>query len=596
MQFMVEYVMSKIEEKNIQDQLDFYKKEYQKLQLLLEKQKAVIDIKDSKISKISNDLAKEKSKVLKTKISFETQKSELQEKEKLLKLKDKIINKQSKVISSKDKQLDIQKNRIKQLLDDKKKLNIKIKELIEKIDNKNRTIRKENFNRYVAKSEKTKELLKESRVVQKKSQSKKRGRPLNSKNFNFDFSSCEILHDIEVNPEEFDNAINKDKYIKIGEDVAYKVVKGKVVLGVDRIRRIKYKNKDTGKIIQAPSDHFWGNSPISNSLVAYGLDLKYELSVPITSLSTLVENEFSLTINESDWCNYFEKSAEFLKPLYDEIQKEFINPQTGVIHLDETHISLSKPLEDMKKSFVLVGCSTIYEIQIKFYKYLGSRKIENSELLKDFHGIICCDDFKGYDANINQDCNIQRCWVHARRYVADIIKGIDGKAPGEIQYWLRKINELIDVESDLKNANYDTVLKKRKTESSKILKEIFIVSRQFSKSNIEACKKAANYILNNKEDLSRFLDNPYIPIHNNDCERTVKEFVKLRKNGQTFKNEKTAQNSAIILTIVKTLTANRVDVEAFFNYAFEHYNELTKNPSKFLPRNKEFPKELIKIK
>lgn len=99
----------------------------------------------------------------------------LQEKEKELLLKDKEIKSKNdeialkeKVIFSQQKEIIKRYQKIKKLLDAKKDLNLKIKALIETLDSKNAIIKKENFNKYYSKSEETKKILNNSRIVNKK--------------------------------------------------------------------------------------------------------------------------------------------------------------------------------------------------------------------------------------------------------------------------------------------------------------------------------------------------------------------------------------------------------------------------------------------
>ena len=125
--------------------------------------------------------------------------------------------------------------------------------------------------------------------------------------------------------------IKNGLYEKIGEDKTVKLIKEQKIIGTYVYVREKYRNKKTGEIFQAPSDYFRGNSPISNSLVSSAISLKYELDIPITKLSKLIENEFDITISSQNRCNYFEKTADFLSDYYNKIEKEFLTPESKVI-------------------------------------------------------------------------------------------------------------------------------------------------------------------------------------------------------------------------------------------------------------------------
>lgn len=165
----------------------------------------------------------------------------------------------------------------------------------------------------------------------KKTKSTKVGRPVGSKNFNSDPAKFNITKTIYLTPEEIKEGIKNGLYEKIGEDKTVKLIKEQKIIGTYVYVREKYRNKKTGEIFQAPSDYFRGNSPISNSLVSSAISLKYELDIPITKLSKLIENEFDITISSQNWCNYFEKTADFLSDYYNKIEKEFLTPESKVI-------------------------------------------------------------------------------------------------------------------------------------------------------------------------------------------------------------------------------------------------------------------------
>ena len=99
--------------------------------------------------------------------------------------------------------------------------------------------------------------------------------------------------------------------------------------------------------------------------------------------------------------------------------------------------------------------------------------------------------------------------------------------------------------------------------------------------------------MNHLEDLTLFLSNPYLPIHNNKCEQSVGALVQLRRNSLTFKNEESCQWNLALLTIVMTVVKNRINVEKYLVYLFDDEKEIKTNPLNFMPWVEEISEKFL---
>ena len=70
---------------------------------------------------------------------------------------------------------------------------------------------------------------------------------------------------------------------------------------------------------------------------------------------------------------------------------------------------------------------------------------------------------------------------------------------------------------------------------------------------------AVDYANNQKEKLSRFLEDGIIPISNNLAENAIRPFVIGRKNWLFCNSVKGADSSAVIYTLVETAKANGIE-------------------------------------
>ncbi len=463
----------------------------------------------------------------------------------------------------------------KEILELKKKIrsqNKQIEKFVFENKRKNDLLLINAYEEYYSKSEKTKDILVKARRVKsiEESSKKKRGRKEGRVNHK-ELANVKPDKVITLPPQEIENEIKKGECIYIGEDVCYKIVKKPCEYILIKIVRPKYKYNN--KIYQALSDSVFGKAIITPSFVANALYLKYCLCTPINKLSKFIRNQYNIIISNQSWCDYFKKTSELLNPLYKRIEKEFVNPVSKVIHLDETELSLSKSKnrkENKRKRFYLLcGSSTYYDHIIKYYHYLGERKIDNEHIswLSYYKGTIVCDDYSGYKESDN--IKIQNCWVHARRYISDVVKIHHSKVEQPQEKLLIEINKLFEIEREIEDKSLDEIKAIRNEKSKPVLANIKEICLKNKKSKIDKFKTGINYILKNFTQLTRFLSDPLIPIHNNAAERTVGSFVRARKNFQTMASEESAKVNAALFTIAITAEANGLKVEDYLCYVIE---------------------------
>ncbi len=85
------------------------------------------------------------------------------------------------------------------------------------------------------------------------------------------------------------------------------------------------------------------------------------------------------------------------------------------------------------------------------------------------------------------------------------------------------------------------------------------------KSQLE---KAIQYALKHKEGLQLILFDGWLELLNNRAERAIKELVIGRKNWLFSKSLKGARASGIILSIIQTAVANRLNIRKYLNHLF----------------------------
>lgn len=502
------------------------------------------------------------------------------------------INNQNLLIKKRNATIVTQQKEIEKLKKELAKANKEIEEQSLAIKRKNDNLKLNAYKKYFSNSDRTSRVLKKARNVRKieSNSNQKRGRKkgtINHKELS-DITPDEV---ITLSPKELDLALKNNECIIIGEDCAYKLVKNPATYRLIQIVRPKYLFK--GKIYQALSNEAFGKSIITPSFVSNAIYLKFNLGMSINKLSKFIRNTYGIFISNQSWCDYFKKAMDLLQPIHLEIEKALVNNSCKIIQLDETtaSISKSKKYPDKSNYYFLCGCTTYYDHTIRYYRYIGKRIIdENIDILSNYDGVIVCDGYPGYKKL--GKVKLQCCWVHARRYIADSIKIREVKNDLPQVKLLEEINKLFEIEERISDLELSEIKAIRDKETVVVLNNIKKLCNQNKKTKIDKFKEGINYILKHWEELTLFLTDPCIPIHNNQAERTVGYFAQARKNFQTIASDESAKINASLFTIAITAQANGLDVEKYLNYAMEELHK--KRPAtELLPWSDDIPNSLF---
>ena len=97
--------------------------------------------------------------------------------------------------------------------------------------------------------------------------------------------------------------------------------------------------------------------------------------------------------------------------------------------------------------------------------------------------------------------------------------------------------------------------------------------------------KAINYLNNHRDGLTLILKNGEGPLSNNDCERTIKSKVLIRKNSYFYKSIWGAMVGDILLSTIKTCTLNDINPYDYLMAIQANAEKANKDPEKWLPWN-----------
>ena len=380
------------------------------------------------------------------------------------------------------------------------------------------------------------------------------------------------------------------------------------------VHRYKVYDDSLGKscenVVKELPDQF-GDSFLTPSLGAYIVTRKFLYGVPLYRLESIL-GDAGVGISRVQLADYCIRVADELAPISNRIADDFVHSQerAKVRHADETTL---KVVRNSRKSgrtcrmFVYTSCKWDRRLSA-VYRFCIDRKAENIiSFFVDYSGVVVCDDYSGYDTLADESLGqitLARCWFHWRKRFEEIVLLVEKSAPSEgkkkaalsksyAAEVLKKMQKLFEIEKEHAADTADGLLKARKEQSSPIVDELFSDMKEKMGSFQGSLKDAVSYGLNIENDLRVFLDNPYVEMTNNVCERSVKDFVMARKNFLFSYSEKGAEAAGTLMTVIRTARLNQVDPEKYIAYVLTQLGKTSqKDIDSLLPWSESLPKEV----
>jgi hypothetical protein len=182
----------------------------------------------------------------------------------------------------------------------------------------------------------------------------------------------------------------------------------------------------------------------------------------------------------------------------------------------------------------------------------------------DYSGTLLGDCWSGFDAiAVASNGSIVRaaCNAHARRKI------YESKAyPAERRHWLKWYQQLYDIEDRGKALSAEARLELRQTEAKPIFVAMdrWLTEAAERTSNVILPKsdfgKALQYIRNHFDPLQIYLQQPHLPIDNNDTEQLMKQVAIGRKNWLFAGSIAGGERAAGMLTLTSSALRNDLDV------------------------------------
>ena len=261
--------------------------------------------------------------------------------------------------------------------------------------------------------------------------------------------------------------------------------------------------------------------------------------------------------------------ANHLKPSYELIQSYIVG--ADVIGADETWWRVMEGSSSQKW-----WVWTITTHDAVFYHVDQRRNTDAARrCLGKYKGIIVCDAYKVYQSIAEDDPELSTalCWSHARR---KFVEAHDAY-PDECEQALGMIDELFLIERKVPapdglegDPKADALARRtelRASESRPITEDLERWAKQQEALPKSSLRKAIGYMLNQWEGLTRFLDDPRIPIHNNHTEQEERNWAMGRKNHYGSRSKRGTLAAAILYTLIETARLCGVDPTTYLRVA-----------------------------
>jgi len=350
---------------------------------------------------------------------------------------------------------------------------------------------------------------------------------------------------------------------RIGEDVSEKLDYEPGLFSVDRHIRGKWVCTKCQTLIQAPvAPEIIDKGIPTSGLLAHLLVAKFSDHLPLYRQSTIF-GRAGLAIPRSTLASWVGVCGSKLQPLVDQLKAQVL--AHSVLQADETPVSTLAPgTGKTHRSYLWAYATGEFEsLRAVVYDFTPSRSGEHARtFLGDWKGHLVCDDYSGYKASFLKGVTEVGCMAHARRHFFELHAANKSVLAAEA---LDRIRQLYAIEAEIKTLKPPDRLEHRQRRSVPIANSLheWLKGQRANVPDGSAIAKAIDYSLNRWPALTRFLNDPALPIDNNHDERQIRPWAVGKKNWLFTGTQLAGERAAAIMSLIQTAKLNGHDPHAY---------------------------------
>ena len=373
----------------------------------------------------------------------------------------------------------------------------------------------------------------------------------------------------------------------IGEDVCERGHFVPAQLIVRRYRKKKYACPQ-GHCVRCPETppSLIDRCKYEPSVYAHVAAAKYLDHVPLHRMAGIFKRHGVHLPKQTMWEMLVRVDELFAAPILKQMRLEVLSED--VLHGDETPVPVR--LEDGRGTKTArVWAWTTLGAKKAIYVFTMTKERDGPiRFLGDWSGTVIVDGASNFNEVIRRN-DIERagCWAHARRK----LKSALDRGSRDAVRLLIPVQRLFRLERAVKRrlerrgdhseeALHELRRRVRRRRSARLIDQIYERAHEVAleRGTLPRSElgKALKYLVNQRDPLTRFLEDPRIPIHNNDCERALRHLVTGRKNWLVFGSQRGGEVACRLYSLMLTCRALGVDPEA---YLVDALNRIGTTPS-----------------
>jgi transposase len=363
--------------------------------------------------------------------------------------------------------------------------------------------------------------------------------------------------EIELLPDEVQR-LGTDAFVRIGEEVSEVVERRPASLVAVHIKRPKFVRKERAA---SPSARITTAEPLElpiprglagPGLLADTVVRRWQDHLPLHRLESIYARE-GLELARSTVCGWHEELASLARPLVDAMWEDAL--EAPYLCTDATGVLVQARERCQRSHFWVVVAPTRHVL----YRYSPKHNGEAVDrMLAGYRGYLVADAHAVYD-HLYVDGSVVEvgCWSHCRRYFFKALTFEPERAREALAY----IRGLFDLERALATAPR----KKReavRAEHAKPLVDGFFAWCEQQREHVlddTPIAKGIGYALNQRQALSRFLEDGRLPIHNNGSELALRRQAVGRKNWLFLGSDHGAEANTTFVSLLASCQMHRIE-------------------------------------
>lgn len=348
---------------------------------------------------------------------------------------------------------------------------------------------------------------------------------------------------------------------------------------------------------ELPYDVFQ-KSLLSQSLAAGMLYKKHVLYLPFNRIALELKRR-GYDINRqllSEW--QINVANNIFKIIVDRLTELLI--ESKHLQADETYTLVLKALDDGGSRqcrfwvFLTADFNDGHKIVIYQFELTRSTEVLRRFFGEDVEATLTSDGYVSYkvlgkerEGKIIITC----CWFHASRKFKDILTAIpkfeqlpeETKEKEPAYIMAKKIGRIFHEDKKYYDCTPEERLQGRQSTVKPLVEDVFSYAHneyEMMEDRNSSYGKALQYLLNQEDYLRVFLDDPYVPMHNESSERCMVPLSLTRNNSKIFGSPSGAEAEAIIRSVVVTAKNSGVDVYKYLEFVFEEFAPILAEPRK----------------